>query len=78
MNWDKKDFINICKVVAFGIILYWILNNIGMFGNAFGTLCSILAPFIGGGCDSFCYKYTYDNFREKGIYKKKKSKKEKK
>ena len=46
MNWDKKDIVNVCKIVAFGIILYWLLEHIGMLGNSFVTLCNILSPFI--------------------------------
>ena len=48
MKWDKRDIINVCKVVAFGIILYWALQNLGVLGNAFKTLCAILSPFIVG------------------------------
>lgn len=48
MKWDKRDIINVCKVVAFGIILYWALQNLGFLGNAFKTLCAILSPFIAG------------------------------
>ena len=77
MNWDKKDFINICKVVAFGIILYWILNNIGMFGNAFGTLCSILAPFIGGAAIAFVINIPMTILEKKVFIKRKKAKKKK-
>ena len=48
MNWDRKDIINICKVVAFGIILYWALQNLQMIGNAFNVIKGILSPFIAG------------------------------
>lgn len=48
MKWDKRDIINVCKVVAFGIILYWALQNLGVLGNAFKTICAILSPFIAG------------------------------
>lgn len=53
MNWDKKDIVNVCKIVAFGIILYWLLEHIGMLGNIFGTLCNILSPFIVGAAIAF-------------------------
>ena len=53
MNWDKKDIINICKIVAFGIILYWLLQNLAGFGNAFKNLCGILSPFIVGAAIAF-------------------------
>ena len=48
MKWDKRDIINVCKVVAFGIILYWALQNLGVLCNAFKSLCAILSPFIVG------------------------------
>ena len=53
MKWDKRDIINVCKVVAFGIILYWALQNLGVLGNAFNTLCAILSPFIAGAAIAF-------------------------
>ena len=53
MKWDKRDIINVCKVVAFGIILYWALQNLGVLGNAFKTLCAILSPFIAGAAIAF-------------------------
>ena len=53
MNWSKKDIISICKIVAFGVILYWLLQNIQVFANAFKTLCNILSPFIAGAAIAF-------------------------
>lgn len=53
MKWDKRDIINVCKVVSFGIILYWALQNLGVLGNAFKTLCAILSPFIAGAAIAF-------------------------
>ena len=35
MNWTKKDIINICKIVAFGVILYWALGNIQLISGVF-------------------------------------------
>ena len=53
MNWDKKDIIYICRILAFGIILYWLLQNLGIIGNTFKNLCDILSPFIIGGAIAF-------------------------
>jgi predicted PurR-regulated permease PerM len=75
MNWSKKDIVNICKIVAFGIILYWVLNNIGMFGTAFGTLCNILSPFIWGAAIAFVINIPMTIFEKKIFVKKKKTKK---
>lgn len=48
MNWEKKDVANICKILAFGITLYWLLQNLGFIGSTFKNLCNILSPFIIG------------------------------
>ena len=53
MNWDKKNIINICKIVAFGVVLYWILENLTMLGGALGILINILSPFIAGAAIAF-------------------------
>lgn len=53
MNWDKKNIINICKIVAFGVVLYWILENLTMLGGALGVLINILSPFIAGAAIAF-------------------------
>ncbi len=74
MGGNKKDFINICKIVAFGIILYWILNNITMLGNALGTLFNILAPFVGGVALAFIINIPVTILESKTFVKKKKKK----
>ena len=76
MNWDKKDIINICKIVAFGIILYWLLQNLAGFGNAFKNLCGILSPFIVGAAIAFVVNIpmTLLEIRKIRLVKKKKKK----
>lgn len=53
MELNKKTMINICKIVAFGIILYWILQNLSMLGGTLKTIVSILTPFIAGAAIAF-------------------------
>lgn len=74
MNWDKRDIINICKIVAFGIILYWALQNVTVIGNALGVLAAILSPFILGGALAFIINIPMTIFENK-IFKSRKKKK---
>ena len=75
MNWSKKDIINICKIVAFGIIFYWALQNIGVIGIAFGTVCKILSPFIVGAALAFIINIPMSIFENKLFSFKSKKKK---
>ena len=77
MNWSKKDVVNICKVVAFGIILYWLLQNIGMIGNGFKSLMTVLSPFIWGAAIAFIVNIPMKIFENK-VFVSKKNKKNKK
>ena len=74
MNWSKKDILNICKIVAFGIILYWALQNLGVIGTAFGALAAILSPFIWGGALAFIINIPMTIFENK-VFKTRKKKK---
>ena len=74
MNWSKKDILNICKIVAFGIILYWALQNLGVIGTAFGALAAILSPFIWGGALAFIINIPMTIFENK-VFKSRKKKK---
>lgn len=74
MNWTKKDIINICKIVAFGIILYWALGNLEMLGGVFVTICNILKPFIVGIAIAFVINIPMTLF-EKKIFRSRKKKK---
>lgn len=77
MNWNKKDIINICKIVAFGIVLYWALQNMGLIGIAFGTVCKILSPFIVGAAMAFIINIPMSIFENKLFFVKSKKKKSK-
>ena len=53
MNLDKDNVKKILKIVAFGIIFYWALQNISIFGVFLGRITKILFPFILGSCIAF-------------------------
>lgn len=74
MNWSKKDIINICKIVAFGIILYWALQNMGIIGNGFKVIFTILSPFIWGAAIAFVINIPMTIFENK-VFKSRKKKK---
>lgn len=74
MNWSKKDIVNICKVVAFGIVLYWALQNLGAIGNAFKVIATILSPFIWGAALAFIINIPMTIFENK-VFKSRKKKK---
>jgi len=74
MNLSKKDILNICKIVAFGIILYWALQNLRLIGTAFGALATILSPFIWGGALAFVINIPMMIFENKVFRSRKKKK----
>lgn len=75
MNWNKKDIINICKIVAFGILFYWALQNMGVIGRAFAVICGILSPFIVGAAIAFIINIPMSIFENKVFSFKSKKKK---
>ncbi len=76
MNWQKKDIINICKIVAFAVILYWMLQNISLLYNVFCSLAGIFKPFIIGIGIAFVLNIPMTIF-EKNVFKSKKKKNKK-
>lgn len=75
MNWTKKDIINICKIVGFGVILYWALGNIQLISGVFHTLAGILKPFIIGIAIAFIVNIPMNIFEKKLFKSRKKNKK---
>ena len=45
---DKKNVKKIILIVAFGVILYWTLQNLETVGNAIGFVIQLIFPFIMG------------------------------
>ena len=74
MSWNKNDIINICKIVAFGIILYWALQNIAIIGKVLGIIGTILSPFILGAAIAFIINIPMTIFENK-VFKSRKKKK---
>ena len=74
MNLNKKDILNICKIVAFGIILYWALQNLGIIGSALGGFATVLSPFIWGGALAFIINIPMTILENKVFRSKKKKK----
>lgn len=48
MGLDKKNTRRIIFIVITGVVVYWILQNIGVIWTAIGKLMNILSPFILG------------------------------
>lgn len=45
---DKKNVKKIILIVAFGVVLYWTLQNLETVGNAIGFVIQLIFPFIMG------------------------------
>ena len=75
MNYNKKDIINACKIVAFGVILYWALQNMTIIYNVFKGICSILSPFIWGIAIAFIINIPMGIFERKVFISKENRKK---
>ena len=76
MNYNKKDILNICKIVAFGVILYWAMQHIELIWNIFKVISSILSPFIWGAAIAFIINIPM-SILERKVFISKKSKKKK-
>ncbi len=53
MKFDKENIKPILKVVVIGVVLYWILENIGVINGIFDGIINVLFPFILGVCIAF-------------------------
>lgn len=53
MELNKENVKKIIKIVAFGVVLYWGLQNIAIFGGILGSITKIIFPFILGSCIAF-------------------------
>lgn len=71
---DKKEIKKIVKILLIVILVYWLLNNLNMIGNAIGKLLNILFPFILGGALAFIFNIPMSYF-EKFFRNRRKSKK---
>ncbi len=53
MEFDQRMAKKLLGIVAFGVLLYWGLQNLQLLGNILGGTFSLLAPFLLGGCMAF-------------------------
>lgn len=77
MELDKKNTRKIIFIVVVGIILYWALQNIGIFWTALSTLMNILSPFILGIGIAFILNVIVNLIENKWFKKRGKNKKNK-
>ena len=68
-KYDKKAFKFYRNLIAFGIILYILLNNLHMIWHYFNIFLGILTPFLAGGFVAFILNIPLKLFEEK-IFKK--------
>ena len=47
-NFDRENMKKVIIIVAFGVILYWGLQNLELLGNAIGFIVKLIFPFILG------------------------------
>lgn len=76
MDLNKKNIKKICVIVAFGVILYWILQNISIIGQVLSTISSIIFPFLLGAGIAFVINIPM-SIIEKKWFKDRKNKKQK-
>lgn len=53
MELDRKNVRKILGIVAFGILLYWALQNLPVFGAGVAFVLRLLLPFTAGACMAF-------------------------
>ena len=68
-KYDKKAFKFYRNLIAFGIILYILLNNLHMIWHYFNVFLGIITPFLAGGFVAFILNIPLKLFEEK-IFKK--------
>lgn len=71
MELNSQNMKRIMLIVAFGIVLYILLQNFDVVTTRFDDFMSILAPFILGGCIAFVVNIPM-NFFENKIFKSRK------
>lgn len=53
MEFNQKSTKTLFGLVAFGVLLYWSLQNIPLLSSLLGTAFGLIAPFVLGGCIAF-------------------------
>ena len=50
---DKKTFKKIIILIAFGMLLFWVLNDVSKFLTLMGGLYKVISPLVLGACIAF-------------------------
>ncbi len=53
MEFNQKSVKTLFSLVAFGVLLFWGLQNLSLLGDICSTILSLLLPFLLGGCIAF-------------------------
>ena len=53
MELNRSNMKRLAMLIAFGILLYWLLQNISSMGGVFSVVTGILSPFIFGSAVAF-------------------------
>lgn len=53
MEFNQKYIKTLFGLVAFGVLLFWALQNLSLLGSICGTVFSLILPFLLGGCIAF-------------------------
>ena len=77
MDLEKRQVKKILGIVAFGIVLFWLLENLPFIGNIVGTIIAIIMPFIIGICVAFILNVPMNLLENKIFVSKKKKAKRK-
>ena len=72
-NFDRENMKKVMIIVAFGVILYWGLQNLELLGNAIGFIVKLIFPFILGLAIAFILNVIV-NVLERRIFNKLKTK----
>ena len=53
MEFNQKSIKTLFGLVAFGVLLFWALQNLSLLGSICSTVVSLILPFLLGGCIAF-------------------------
>ena len=53
MEFNQKSSKTLFGLVAFGVLLFWALQNLSLLGSICSTVFSLILPFLLGGCIAF-------------------------
>ena len=74
MKLDKENTKKIIFIVFIGVLIYWLLQNLGMIFVGIKNILNILNPFILGACIAFVLNVIVNLIEKKWIKNKKRNK----